>query len=147
MNTQLVKHKTLQLITLIVSINFNIAVVFLLIASVVSAAGSTAIFDNNVDLYGALASNLRLMLVYLTLSQFSVYCFCSVSQNYRPLMAVGLFWLTLMGAIDFYGMVNQIAIDVNYNWLFLYLGVSNLLYGGLSIVQSRYLREDSNGQR
>ncbi|MFU8789483.1 MAG: hypothetical protein ACNA7G_10660 [Methylobacter sp.] len=147
MNTPIFKQKTMQWLTLLMGINFNIAVVFLLIASVVSATGSSAIFDNNAELYGPLASNLRLMLVYLTISQFSVYCFCSYSQNYRPLMAVGVFWLTLMGAIDFYGMVNQIVIDVNYDWLFLYLGVSNLLYGGLSAMQRHYLRQDTNRQR
>ncbi|MGZ5601896.1 MAG: hypothetical protein ACXWFX_15005, partial [Methylobacter sp.] len=135
MNAKFLNHKVLQLLSLLPAINFNIAVIFLLAVSLVSVGGSSLFFDNSSDLYGPLASNLRLMLIYLTLSQFSAYCFCSYIENYRLLMAVGLFWLMLMASIKFYGMVNQIPIDEGYGWLFLYLGLSNLVYGGFMVLK------------
>jgi len=81
------------------------------------------------------------MLIYLTLSQFAAYCFCSYMQNYRLLLPVGLFWLMLMGSLEFYGMINQIPIDEDYNWLFLYLGLSNLLYGGIMVI-NKYQQQE-----
>ncbi|MGZ4971111.1 MAG: hypothetical protein ACXV8O_05815 [Methylobacter sp.] len=141
MNAKFLNHKVLQLLSLLPAINFNIAVIFLLAVSLVSVGGSSLFFDNSSDLYGPLASNLRLMLIYLTLSQFSAYCFCSYIENYRLLMAVGLFWLMLMASIKFYGMVNQIPIDEGYGWLFLYLGLSNLVYGGFMVLK-KYQEQD-----
>ncbi len=142
MHTHFFNHKILPWLKLLPAINFNGAVVFLLIVSVVSATGSSLFFDNNNDIYGALARNLRLMLVYLTLSQFAVYCFCSYSENFRLLVPVGLFWLMLIGGIEFYGTVNQIPIDEGYSWFFLYLGLSNLVYGGLAKVIDNYRGKD-----
>ncbi|MCX7100426.1 MAG: hypothetical protein NTX38_02755 [Methylobacter sp.] len=135
MNNKTSETKMLPLFKILPAINFNFAVIFLLIVSVTSATGSTAFFDNNADLYGALASNLRLMLI--------VYCFCSYSQNYRLLIPVGMFWLMLMGSIEFYGMVNQIAIDEDYRWFFLYLGISNLAYGAMFIASSKAAYQDA----
>ncbi len=134
MSTKFFNHKNIHSLSVLLSVNFNIAVIFLLVAAFVSAAGSSLIFENNSQLYGPLAGNLRLMMVYLTLSQFAAYCFCSYSENYRPLLPVGLFWLLLMASIEFYGMINQIPIDEAYGWLFLYLGVSNLAYGGIMVM-------------
>ena len=130
MTTDYLNNKILPSLKLLPALNFNAAVIFLMLASLMSATGSTYFFDNNTDLYGPLASNLRLMLIYLTLSQFGIYCFCSYCQNFRLLIPAGLFWLVLIGAIEFYGMVNEIAIDEDYSRLFFYLGASNLAYGG-----------------
>ncbi|TRW97089.1 hypothetical protein [Candidatus Methylobacter oryzae] len=140
MIAKFLNQKTLQLLSMLSAINFNVAVILLLVVSLISAAGSSLIFDNNSELYGPLAGNLRLMLVYLTLSQFSAYCYCSYSENYRLLVPAGLFWLLLMGSIEFYGMVNQIPIDEDYGRLFLYLGLSNLSYGGFMIINGDHCR-------
>jgi membrane-associated HD superfamily phosphohydrolase len=141
MNTEYFFKKILPVLKLMPAINFNAAVIFLLIVSLISASGSTLFFDNNSDLYGPLASNLQLMLIYLTLSQFTVYCFCSYSQNYRLLLPVALFWFLLMGSIEFYGKINQILIDEAYRWFFLYMGISNLAYG-VYYDFNKYLRPD-----
>jgi hypothetical protein len=130
MTTDYFNNEILPSLKLLPAINFNAADIFMLLVSLMSATGSTFFFNNNSDLYGPLASNLRLMLIYLTLSQFGVYCFCSFRQNYRLLMPVGLFWLMLMESSEFYGIINQIQIDEDYRWLFLYLSMSNLVYGG-----------------
>lgn len=138
-------RKTLQSLSMLLAVNFNVAVIFLLAVSLISAAGSSVFFDNNSELYGPLAGNLRLMLIYLTLSQFAAYCFCSFSQNYRLLVPAGLFWLLLMGSIEFYGLVNQIPIDEDYSWLFLYLGLSNLGYGGIMAINMSEYRDVDSG--
>lgn len=137
--------KKLQVLSTVLAVNFNVAVIFLLVASLVSAAGSSLFFDNNSELYGPLAGNLRLMLIYLTLSQFGAYCFCSFSRNYRALVPVGVFWLLLMGSIEFYGQVNQIPIDEDYGRLFLYLGLSNLGYGGIMAINMSEYRDVDSG--
>ncbi len=141
MSAKFLNQKTLQLLSMLSAINFNVAVILLLVVSLISAAGSSLLFDNNSELYGSLAGNLRLMLVYLTLSQFAAYCYCSYSENYRLLVPVGLFWLLLMGSIEFYGTVNQISIDEDYGRLFLYLGLSNLVYGGLMFINGDQCRD------
>ncbi len=143
MNTQFSNYKIPSSLSLLLAFNFNIAVVLLLIVSFISAADSAVVFDNNNELYGPLAGNLRLMLIYLTLSQFAAYCFCSYTQNYRLLLPVGLFWLMLTGSLEFYGMINQIPIDEDYNWLFLYLGLSNLLYGGVMVI-NKYQQQEAD---
>lgn len=130
MNTLFLSLKILPSLKKLSVINFNAAVIFLLVVSISSATGSKFFFDNNSDLYGPLASNLRLMLIYLTLSQLAVYFFCGYCRNCRLLLPVGLFWLMLIGSIEFYGIVNQISIDEDYHWFFLYMGISNLVYGG-----------------
>lgn len=66
MITKFLSHKMLQWLSMLSAINFNVAVIFLLVVSFISAAGSSMFFDNNSDLYGPLAGNLRLMLIYLT---------------------------------------------------------------------------------
>jgi hypothetical protein len=129
-------NKNLKVLSVLLPINFNIAVIFLLVVSLITAAGSSLFFENNIELYGPLASNLRLMLVYLTLSQIGSYCYCSYSRNYRPLITVGIFWLLLIGSIKFYGVVNQLPIDEDYGWLFLYLGMSNLSYGAIMFMNT-----------
>lgn len=134
MNDKFIRAKQLRWLGWLSAINFNIAVMVLLAVSLLSAAGNSLIFDNNNELYGPLAGNLRLMMVYLTLSQFAAYCFCSYSDNYRALLPIGLFWLLLVGLIDVYGIINQIPIDEDYGYFFLYLGLSNLIYGGTMVV-------------
>lgn len=141
MNTIFLTDKILPSLKKLSAINFNAAVIFLLVVSLISASGSAFFFDNNSDLYGPLASNLRLMLIYLTLSQFAVYFFAACCQNCFLLLLLGLFWLMLIGSIEFYGMVNQISIDENYHWFFLYMAISNLVYGGLYGF-NKYLRQD-----
>jgi hypothetical protein len=141
MNGKNLNQKTLQLLNVLTVINFNIAVILLLIVSFITATGSSLIFDNNSELFGPVAGNLRLMLIYLTLSQLTAYCFCSYFQNYRALLPIGMFWLFLMGGVEFYGIINQIPIDEDYGWFFLYLGISNVLYGGITLLDDHQCQD------
>lgn len=131
MNNNIATGKSLNFLKLLLAVNFNAAVIFLLIASLLSALGSTLFFDDQSDLYGPLASNLQLMLVYLSLTELSVYSFCHFNNNFQNLMLLGMFLLLLAVSIEIYSTLNQIPIDENYRWFFLYLGLSHIGYGGL----------------
>ncbi|CAG1022015.1 hypothetical protein IVG45_05505 [Methylomonas sp. LL1] len=134
MNARSVSSVSLNLLRLMLQVNFNASVLFLLIASVLSMAGSELFFDNSSDLYGPLANNLRLVLLYLCLVQLAVYGFYQMSNNYAAVVFLGAFLLILILSLEFYCTVNQIEIDPNYRQLLLYAGLSHVLYGGICIL-------------
>lgn len=134
MNNSGVNNKGFNVLKLILAVNFNAAVIFSLIVGVLSAMGSTLFFEDQSQLYGPMASNLRLMLIYLCLTELAVYSFCRFGDNYQGLLILGAFLLILVVSIEFYGAINQIPIDDNYPWFFLYLGLSHIGYGALPSV-------------
>lgn len=131
MNNSIVSDKSVSFLRLILAVNFNAAVIFMLIVSVLTAMGNPLFFDDYGDLYGPMDNNLRLMLIYLCITELGVYSFCRYSDNYRAMMVMGLFLLLLIISIEFYGVINEVAVDENYRWFFLYLGLSHLAYGAL----------------
>lgn len=133
MNTRSLSRFSLHLLRLLLQINFNASVLFVLITSVFSMAGSELFFHNTEDLYGPMANNLRLILLYLCLVQLAVYGFYQISDNYTAVVCLGAFLLVLIISLEFYCSVNQIQIDPNYQKFFLYAGLSHLLYGGMCI--------------
>ncbi|WAR43683.1 hypothetical protein [Methylomonas rapida] len=135
MNTRSLSNLSLYLLRLLLQVNFNASVLFVLIVSVFSMAGSELFFENSEDLYGPLANNLRFVLLYLCLMQLAVYGFYQFKNNYAGVVCLGAFLLLLIASLEFYGSVNQIEIDPNYQALFLYAGLSHLLYGGLCILR------------
>ncbi len=124
--------KSLTVVKILVQVNFNAAVIFLLIVSVFSIAGSEFFFSDLADLYGPLAGNLRMMLAYLCLTEVAVYSYCRYSHNNQGLVVLGIFLLFLILSLQFYGYINQIPIDKNYYGFFLYLGLSHILFGAFS---------------
>ncbi len=130
MNTQSISGISLKLLQLILQVNFNAAVLVLLISSILSLSGSELFFENNVDLYGPLVNNLRFVLVYLVFVQLAVYGFYQINGSYTAILILGAFLLALVAMLQFYCMINQIEIDQNYQSLFLYAGLSHVLYGG-----------------
>lgn len=131
MNNSIVTGKSINVLKLLLAVNFNASVIFLLIATVISALGGTLFFEDQSELYGPLASNLRLMLVYLSLTELSVYSFCRFNNSYQNLTLLGMFLLLLAVSIEIYSAINQIPVDENYRWFFLYLGLSHIGYGGM----------------
>jgi hypothetical protein len=136
MNTRAIST-SLNLLQLLLQVNFNASVIILIIASLISLTGSTLFFENNSDLYGPLANNLRLVMFYLCIMQIAVYGFYQMSCNFAALVGLGIFMLFLMGALEFYSVINQIEIDQNYQPLFVYSGLSHLLYGGLGVLRKQ----------
>jgi hypothetical protein len=135
MNTRSISTISLNLLQLLLQINFNASVIFVLIVSLLSMSGSEVFFENSSDLYGPLANNLRLVLLYLCLVQLAVYGFYQMNNNYAAVFTLGAFLLVLIVSLEFYSAVNQIEIDQNYREVFLYAGLSHLLYGGMCVLR------------
>lgn len=141
MNTRSLSHASLNILQIVLQVNFNASVIVILLASILSLTGSEFFFENTSDLYGPLANNLRLVLIYLCLVQIAVYGFHQVSSNYTAIVALGAFLLLLIISVEYYSAVNQVEIDENYQKVFLYAGLSHLLYGGICVFREKRLTE------
>lgn len=137
MNAQSVSNASLNLLQLVLKINFNAAVMVLLISSLLSLSGSELLFGNTSELYGPLVNNLRFVLLYLVFVQLGVYWFYQISHSYTAIVILGSFLLALVMMLDFYCSMNQIEIGKRYQPLFLYVGLSHILYGGLYVLRKR----------
>lgn len=135
MNTRVLARSSLNLMQLLLQVNFNASVIFLLLVSALTLSGSELFFENNQDLYGPLANNLRFVLFYLCLMQLAVYGFYHANHSHAAVLGLGIFFLLLIGSLEFYCSVNQIEIDANYQKVFLYTGLSHFLYGGLYVLR------------
>lgn len=135
MNTRSTSKISLNLLQLLLQINFNVSVIFVLVVSLMSLAGSDMFFENNSDLYGPLANNLRMVLFYLCFVQLAVYGFYQMSSNYAAVFTLGAFLLILIVSLQFYSIINQIEIDPSYQQIFLYAGLSHVLYGGICVLR------------
>ena len=133
MKTRSISFKSLDILQLILIINFNDSVIFLLIVSVLSISGSELFFGDNSDLYGPLANNIRIVLLYICIMQLSVYGLYQMSGNYGAVFSLGAFLLVLIVALNIYSEMNQVEVDENYNLVFLYVGLSHLLYGVMRV--------------
>ncbi|WGS87771.1 hypothetical protein [Methylomonas sp. UP202] len=132
MQTKTLAGKTLDIVELLLQVNFNAAVLLVLISSALSMFGGAIYFEDNSDLYGPLANNLRLMMFYLSLVQIAVYSFYLYGNSPAAVAGLGVFLLLLTASLGFYASINQIEIDEKYAELFLYAGASHLVYGGLA---------------
>lgn len=132
MQTKTLAGKTLDLVELLLQVNFNAAVLLVLISSALSIFGGASYFEDHSDLYGPLANNLRLMMFYLSLVQIAVYSFYFYGNSPAAVAGLGVFLLLLTTSLEFYAAINQIEIDEKYAELFLYAGASQLVYGGLA---------------
>lgn len=124
---------TKQLLTqagaLIIKTNLTIAATLLVSAAILTLSGDYQLVDNNSDLYGPLAQNLRLMLLYLAVGEINILLYCWFRNKQPALIWLGLFYLSLIGGLEFYSNVNQIPVDPSYDAFFFYQGLSHILFG------------------
>ncbi|MGZ8190395.1 MAG: hypothetical protein ACXWTS_04100 [Methylococcaceae bacterium] len=113
----------------LIELNFYLSVIVLIVGSLLSVSGNNFIFEFNEDLYGALDNNLRMMMIYLAVTEAVIVGYCLLSQNFKTMILVGFFLILMIGSLEFYGEVNTVAIDPNFPLFFLYTGVSHLLFG------------------
>lgn len=121
--------------------NYYVSLVVSFSAVVLSFTDNQEFFELNSDLYGPLINNIKIMMLYIVLSEFALFIFCFLKQNYKELTAAGLFLILLIGALEFYGRVNQIPIDQTYHLFFLYTGLSHISYGLLSFLPQKSLED------
>jgi len=107
----------------------------LLIAGGTLSVTSYSIFQFNVELYGALDNNLRMIMVYLALSECFIVGYCFFSKKFEILIFVGSFLILMIGSMAFYGEINALEIDPNFPAFFLYTGLSHILFGAMDNIE------------
>ncbi len=133
------------LLRILIELNFYCAVTLLIGASFLSIYDEYSLFIFNEDLYGALDNNLRMIMVYLAITECVVLFYCFVTKNFRLMMPVGFFLILMIGSMEFYGEINTVAIDEHFPLFFLYTGISHIMFGVMADIEKRLSsREDDN---
>ena len=121
--------KIFQKIKVLLEINFLIAVMVLLAGCFLCISENESFFTFNEDLYGALDNNLRMIMVYLGVTEIAILIYCYARKNVKVLIPVGFFLVLMTVTMDFYGEINTVEIDSNFQWFFIYTGLSHVLVG------------------
>lgn len=124
-----ITSKTMQSIKFLLEANFYLSVIILIVGGLLSITESYSIFEFNEDLYGALDNNLRIMMLYLAMTEIVIFAYCFFRKKFQVMAAVGFFLVLMVGSMEFYGEVNAIEIDPGFSLFFLYTGISHILFG------------------
>jgi hypothetical protein len=133
--------KGLQIIKFLLEVNFYISVLVLIGGGILSASGSYSFFEFNEDLYGALDNNLRMIMVYLAITESVILGYCFFRNNFQVMIPVGFFLILMIGSMEFYGEINSIEIDENFPLFFLYTGISHILFGVMAGIEKNRANE------
>ena len=133
--------KGLQSIKFLLEVNFYISVIVLIAGGILSVSGSYSIFEFNEDLYGALDNNLRMIMVYLAMTEGAILVYCFFRKNFQVMIPVGFFLVLMIGSMEFYGEINSIEIDDNFPLFFLYTGISHILFGVMAGIEKNSANE------
>jgi len=125
-----------QITRFIVEINFYISVIVLISGGILSISGTYSIFEFNEDLYGALDNNLRMIMVYLAVSECFIVGYCIVRKKFQVMIIVGSFLILMIGSLGFYGEINAVEIDSTFTIFFLYTGLSHIIFGFIASIKS-----------
>ena len=129
--------KPAQSLKFLFDANFYMSIVVLVIGGVLCVTDNYVIFDFNEELYGVMAQNLKVMILYLGLSELFLCGYSFYASNRRVFLFAGLFYIFLTGSLPFYGEINTVEIDPNLSLFFIYIGVSHVLYGLWEILPSK----------
>jgi hypothetical protein len=124
-----IAFKSKQNIKFLLVVNFYISVIVLIVGGMLSVSESYSVFEFNEELYGALDNNLRMIMVYLAITESVILSYCFFRKNFRVMIPVGFFLILMIGSMKFYGEINSIEIDENFSIFFLYTGLSHILFG------------------
>lgn len=115
--------------------NFFISVILLVTASLLCITPAYSLFELNEELFGAMVNNLRIMMMYLGITELIICAYCFLLNKIQFFIPVGFFLILMIGSIKFYGEVNDVEIDENFPLLFLYTGISHILFGALANIK------------
>ncbi|MGZ8188141.1 MAG: hypothetical protein ACXWTN_05185, partial [Methylosarcina sp.] len=101
-------------IRFLVKANFYISVISLITAGVMAISGGPSFFEFNEDLYGPLANNLRMMLIYLAIVEVILCVYCFLIKQFKIFIIAGFFLILTSGSLKFYSVINDIAVDENF---------------------------------
>lgn len=127
--------KSLTILTWIVEINFYLSIIVLIAGGILSFSDNGSLFEFNVDLYGPLANNLRMMLIYLAFTEIFLCVGCFLLGKTQFFMLIGFSLVLLTGSLQVYGAINDIEVDPNLSIFFTYTGLSHLVFGLLAYIQ------------
>jgi len=130
-------HNSATWFKFIVAGNFLFLVVLLITACFLSVFEDYSFFQFNLELYGELLNEFRLIMVYLGITEIVVLAYCWLNKNFQLLIFVGFFMVLLIGSLQFYGEVNQVEFDENIPLLFLYAGLSHIVFGILQTLPTK----------
>jgi len=136
--------KGLQSIKFLLEVNFYISVIMLIAGGFLSVSDSYSFFEFNQDLYGALDNNLRMIMVYLAMTESVILIYCFFRKNFQIMITVGFFLILMIGSMEFYGDINSIEIDDNFPLYFLYTGLSHILFGVMMGIEKNSAKDESN---
>ena len=131
-------------IKLLLEVNFYISVIVLIAGGLLSVSGSYSIFEFNEDLYGALDNNLRMIMVYLAVTEIVILIYCFLRKNFQVMIPVGFFLILMIGSMEFYGEINTIEIDENFPLFFFYTGLSHILFGVMAGIERNQTEADND---
>ena len=113
--------------------NYYLAILISFMAAVMAAVmamvGNESFLNTGDNFHNPLINNLKIMLAYMVLAEFSVFGFCFIKRSYTELVLVGIFLLLIPGELKFYAQINHLEIDNSFDVFFLYTGLSHLFYG------------------
>lgn len=123
--------KLLNILRMFIELNFYASLTLVIIGCGISFSDNYTLFDFNTELYGELANNLRIIMVYVSFTSIVIFGFCYFTRQYHYYLLVGIFLLLMEPALIFYGQVNNVEIDPDLEPFFIYIGLSHLLFGFL----------------
>lgn len=121
-----------KLIKYFLEANLYLALLISFMAAILALTGNEGLLSTGQDFANPLINNLKIMLVYMILAEFSVFGFCYIKRSYSELFIVGAAVLLIPAGLEFYAEVNQLEIDKRFTVFCLYNGLAHLLYGALS---------------
>lgn len=125
-------------IKFLLEVNFYISVFVLIAGCLFSVSDRYSIFEFNEDLYGALDNNLRIIMIYLAMTEMVILIYCYFRHNFQVMIPVGFFLIMMIASMRVYGEINDIGIDETFPLFFLYTGLSHILYGVMILIEKKW---------
>lgn len=121
--------KALQISKVIIEMNFCASVVVLMAGCFLSLSPSRSVFSFDQEIYGAMAGSLKIMMLYLGITEILVCLYFFFNKKPQPLIVVGAFLILMIGSLEFYGRINGVEIDAEFVPFLLYTGLSHIIFG------------------
>ncbi|MGR8979105.1 MAG: hypothetical protein ACU84H_03290 [Gammaproteobacteria bacterium] len=112
-----------------------------------SVAVSDYFFTLNEELYGPMANNLRMMLLYMAITEIIICAYCHMTKTFQIIPVAGFFLIMAIGSLKFYGNINDVEVDSNFFLFLLYTGLSHIAFGIMASMEKDNLREDYREHR
>ena len=123
------KEKIFQSIMFVVTANFVVSAMFFIAGCFLSLSDNASLFDFNQDLYGELATHLKITMLYVGISEIIVCAYCFFTKKMSGFALAGFCMILMIGTTHFYGKMNDVEIDEDLFLFLLYTGTSHILFG------------------